>query len=158
MCWNRRVDVFAQAAADDPFELRRHVVGYLADGFRFGRQNGRERPHLHFALESTPAGEHLVRQATHREHIRPPVHRLAFGLFGRHIRDRTDDLALAGQGLFINPQGPGRSELRRSIRLGQLRQSEIDNLHQPAAGHHNVAQLQVSMDDSSAIARMPARR
>ena len=80
------------------------------------------------------------------------VDRFAFGLFGRHVGDSSQNLPLL------------RHRRRRKLRaafdglrfLSQLRQTEIEYFQSAIGSHHDVPGLEITMDDT-AFMRGPHR-
>ncbi len=88
---------FGERLRDDLVNLGRQLGPQLARGRR-GR--GDLRPHdgeILVALERRTAGQHLESRAGEGVEVRPAVDRAALDLLGRHVVDRPEELAGAGQ-------------------------------------------------------------
>jgi hypothetical protein len=104
-----------------------------------GADQGRRR----LARERPGARRHLVQDQAEGEHVRARVHRLPLELLWRHVVQRSENLAFAGErrgGL-----GAAIHHARLERRLGQ---AEVQQLG-PAPGQHDVGRLQVAMDDAA---------
>src|SRR5712692_4181664 len=69
---------------------------------------------------------HLVEHDAERKEIGSRIDGLALRLLGRHVRDRTQDLSLAGDRHRRQPRG---ARGRRGDDLFELRQAEVEDLH-----------------------------
>src|SRR3989442_6752147 len=100
------------------------------------------------ALEGAPSRHHLIENRPQREYVTPPIDLCALHLLRRHVLKCSDDRALLRHRRSLRH---GRSE-RRSTgeRGGDPRQTEIQKLRS-ARRQHDVARLQVAMDDPLAM-------
>jgi hypothetical protein len=91
------VGTLLETAAQEPVERRRH-------GSRLSRrivlENSRQRLRAGVALKGRRAHEHLVDHDPQREDVRARIDRLAAHLLGRHVSNRTEQHATAGQLLY----------------------------------------------------------
>ncbi len=140
--------VLPQAAGHDAVHLGRDPGGDLAGGRRVLAQDRGQRRDLAVALKGAPSGQHLVEDRPEREDVRPGVHRPAFGLLGRHVGDGPDNRARLGVGTL--GERPRRL-LAGFGSLGQLSETEVEDLHEALLGHHDVGRLQVSVDDARRV-------
>ena len=109
------------------------------------RRNGR------LSLEGAARGEHLVEQRAEREDVRAVIHRLAFGLLGRHVRDGAHDRALnrlraLGQYRLAHIGGAGGAG-------HQLGKAEVEHLDAARVAHHHVARLEIAVNDTRGVGR-----
>ena len=86
----------------------------------------------------TPTGQHLVRDDAQRPEIRPCVHDVSSGLFGRHVAGRADCAA-------------GSRELRRRLAHLNLREAEVQNFHLSRRRQHQVRWLQIPVNDAGGV-------
>ena len=96
----------------------------------------------------TPSRDHLVKDHAERKDVRPVIDRARFDLFRRHVLIRSDDRPFGRQRL-----APRRRFLfveRFRDWIGELRETEIEQLR-AAARDHDVARLQIAMDDAGAM-------
>ena len=145
--------VLLDAVADDALEPRRDVL--IRDG-QIRRVFLEDRGHRlagRVGVEGALAGKHLVQDRSEGEDVAPPVRRLAFDLFGRHVAERAHHDARLGAG-----GGGGQIRLRAgaNVALRQFRQAEIQNLHPPLFRDEKILGLQVPMDDSLVVRRAQA--
>ncbi len=100
------------------------------------------------ACERCSSGRHLEQHDSQREEIRARIERLAERLFRRHVADRADRASRR----WMTRQ-PSWSSLRipRRDRLEELRHSEVENLDAIVVGNHDVAGLQVAVQDSRGV-------
>ena len=99
----------------------------------------------------TPSAPSPSRTApTELKDVRARVHFLPLGLLGGHVGDGTDDRALFRDGL-----PPSSSVAVEAVSspwsLRELRQAEIEHLHQSVLVHHDVRRLQVAVNDAGAM-------
>jgi hypothetical protein len=93
-------------------------------------------------LERPSAREHLVEQDAEGEDVAARVDRVAPGLLGRHVGERPHDRALEGA-VAPAPRGGVRVPRRR-----EAGEAEVEHLHETALGQHDVAGLDVPVDDA----------
>ena len=107
----------------DPRHRRRLEV---ADpGQRLGRR---------LAAKGRHAGEHLVEERAQGEEVRAVVERQSLEL-------------LRGHGMTGPEDHPGLREVRVGLVLDELGEPEVEDLGVPGRRHHDVARLQVAVDD-----------
>ena len=117
------------------------------DRRRVGRQDRGDYTRLTRPLERFPARDHLVEDRAKREDVGSGVHLVSFELFGRHVRQRPCDEAWGclAAGECTAPRrrgGPGECTEPREAEVEQLR---------AARGEHDVARLQVAMNDTLCV-------
>ena len=156
-----QVAILLESFVDDLFELRRNV-GIEADAERRSAiQNRVEDDCRGFAAERQRAGRHLVEHGAEGKQVGAGVEFLAARLLGRHVGDRADGGAGAGEVLFDGAGGHFRRRASGQVGVladGHLGQAEVENLGVAALGHKNVCRLDVAVDDAFGCARRRARR
>ncbi len=85
--------------------------------------------------EGAAAGDHLVEQDPQRPDVGAGVHRTAGGLLGGHVGRRPEGAAGAGQTGLVHALGD----------------AEVEDLGLAVRGHHDVAGLDVAMDDAGLV-------
>ena len=100
---------------------------------------------------------HLVEHGAQREDVGARVGRLPLELLGRHVLERADDRALLGERPRLGVERRLDRDDGRSV-AGSRGQAEVEELG-AAARQHDVAGLQVAVDDArrGARRRAPAR-
>jgi hypothetical protein len=136
--------VLGEAALDDPDEGRRgpraeplERLGLLLDDRREGLDGARP-------LERLPPRQELVEDQAEAELVRPEVDGPAERLLGGHVAGGADD----------DPGGGLREaggQLARGGRAERFRQSEVEDLHGPVPGDHEVLRLQVAVDEARLV-------
>ena len=131
------VAVLGQGLEHDPVEGLGHVGGH-------GRRRPRDLAHVlvgdghrGVAREGRFAGEQLVEQAAGRVQVAAGVDDLAAGLLGRQV--------LGGA-----HHGVGLGDGRRGVLHG-AGDAEVHHLHRARRGQHDVAGLDVPVDDAGAV-------
>ena len=116
---------------DDLLQMWRDVLPEMSD--RLGRrgENGAQHGDVVFSGERTPAGQHLVEHDAERPDISACVQRIAARLFRRHVRHGPEHHARSGD------VGLAR----------QLREPEVDDLHDAFGRDDQIRRLDVAMDD-----------
>ena len=112
----------------------------------FGREDCRDQARLALPGKRASPRDHLVQHAPEREDVGGCVGRQPLQLLRRHVLQCADQCPHAGERL-----------LRRDVRHpcaqghgGRLGQSKVQQ-PRPALGEHDVAGLQVSMDDGGLV-------
>jgi len=124
------VAVLVNAFENQSFELRRSFRSGFTDWTRIQLPNATQNLIRIRIEKGQVAGEKLIQANSQREDVGPMIELFALGLFGGHVRQRSDDQAFI---LFRgNPAGCG--------------QAEVDNLDLTLSGNHDVGELQVAMD------------
>ena len=117
----------------------RNVGGILTD-------DGVERFDGRSAPEWTLPREHFVQHDTEAEDVRPMVDPCTSRLLRRHVADRSDDHPRVS-GLF-------RDRIRRKPRrLGNARDTEVEDLHASFARDEQVLRFEVAVDDPAIVRR-----
>src|SRR4029077_7721116 len=93
------------------------------------------------------AGGHLVQNYTERKEVRARVELCAAHLFWRHVSDRADGAAGAGEKLFRRRGGQSRNTAAFGGR-GEFGQTEIEDFGVAALGDEYVCGLDVAVDDA----------
>ncbi len=99
------------------------------------------------AAERQRPGQHLVEHDAKGPEIDALIDGIAAQLLGRHVRDRAEHHARRGD------QNVG---LRQQVRFNrgrhvQLRQTEVEHLHETAPGLNQVCALDVAMGDAASM-------
>ena len=139
--------ILPQAIPDDAFDFPRQAGYYFGDGLGLLAEDGGHSRGLTVTPERSLARQHLVQQRTETEDIRTGIDALAFHLLRRHVGGGADDLAFLGMGY----QAARRFVLTLSDRFGQFRDAKVEDLDQPVLVHHDVARLQVAVDDACRV-------
>ena len=91
--------------------------------------------------------DHLVEQHAQRPDVRPRVHLLPACLLRRHVRGRADHGSRIG--LQDGARRVGASQLR--CRRRELRQPEVEHLHEAVGPEHHVLGLDVAVNDAGGV-------
>ena len=120
--------------------------GRVEVGHRHGllEHDGGERPAHGVAGKGPPAGGHLVEDHPQRELVGAVVHRRAPRLLRGHVLHRAQQDAGGGLG----DPGVGRDVRDRGR---QLREAEVEDLHQAVARDHEVLGLEVPVHDAPGV-------
>jgi hypothetical protein len=135
-----------QQALDDEHEAPRQSRPQRQDRLRLALDDGRQRLRRSRPREGPLPGHHLVKDGAERELVGARVHGPAGGLLRRHVPDGPEDGARPRR-LVIE-----RFHARiRGGRRHQLRQTEVEDLHQAVIAHHHVLGLEVPVHDPGAV-------
>ena len=148
-CCGAAREIFPQAAADQPFNRLRHAFGDVRERPRFEVDHRRQRGRRRVATKRALARQHLVENRAEGKDVRPRVDLLAFRLFGRHVGDGAENRALpvSMAGLHARLVADSRrGRLRRSLASPKSR-----ILITTLVGHHDVAGLEIAMDDAGRV-------
>ena len=143
--------ILAKRLVDDALQLRRH------GGIRARQRRLLALQHrgLHVrpgdAHEGPPPGDHLVEHHAERPDIGARVHVLPARLLWRHVIRGTDERARFG-GERV------RGAVRRGGRRDQLREAEVEDLHEAVRTDDHVGGLDVAMDDAGGVRGGEGRR
>ena len=96
------------------------------------------------AAERHPAGRELEQHDTQGEEIGTAIDFPAERLLRRHVRHRADDRSRDGHLRLGDGHG-----LR--VGLDELREAEIEHLHEAALGAHQIRALDVAMHDAAVV-------
>ena len=139
--------LFGETAAKDSFEIRWSFRAMRGNRLHRVLDDRRQHAQRRVALERPDRRRHLVEHDPQREHVRSRIDRLALGLLGGHVADRPD-------------QCVGGRHLRRRDRrrvgsrfMPQLGDPEVENLQAAAGANHDVAGLEIAMDDALLMRR-----
>src|SRR6516162_3419386 len=142
--------MLSKTAPDNALQIVRHAFDEVVERLGLLAANRGDRVDGRLALEGSLAREHLVENGAESEDVAAGVCLFTPQLFGRHIRQRANHLRTLseghGQGLVIGRHG--------SPVFGQ---TEIEQLR-PGLGQHNIARLEVAMDDPLAVRRVERTR
>jgi len=131
------------AAVDHALQLgRQHTPRSRLQRFRRHAQDGGAQLESGLALKRSHPGRHLVQHDAQRPDIAPGIGRLSLELLRRHVGQGADDLA--GQLQRVHGVRGGLGKLRVA---DPGRQPEIEHLGAALRGDHNVAALEVAVDD-----------
>ena len=145
------IRILRQTRAHDAVERRRHQRHRRRHRGRVFFQDGAEQACLALAGKRPPAGEHLVEHAAKRPDVGARVGLLALHHLRRHVLKRAEDGALRRQRSRPGGRGGDGEGAAAVDRAGHdLRQTEIEQLH-TRGGDHDVAGLQVAMQDALAV-------
>ena len=136
--------ILREAALDRPTQGRRHAGVEALERQRLVLDDRGQRLNGSRAVEETPARQHLVDDERGRELVGAEIERALGRLLGRHVAGRSDD-----QAHLREP----RVQLRRSAlqRFLQLRQPEVQDLHETVLRDHDVLGLQVPVHDAGLV-------
>src|SRR5262249_33863518 len=112
---------------------------------RIAPENGGDGIGERLPGKRAPPGEHLVEHASEGPDVGAFVHRLATCLFGTHVGDGTEEHALARAGVG---QCRRVGEVGGLIAGDDLRQPEIEDLHDALGSDLDVGWLQIAMNES----------
>ena len=70
-----------------------------------------------------------------------------FGLLRRHVADRAENAAFLGFG----SHGTGELGVAGIVKIGELGQAKIEQLDLAVVGDHDVARLEIAMNDSGRV-------
>ena len=124
--------VLGQSLADDAFDLLRETRSQLLHRPRLLVDDGVEHGPFAVPAERKRPGGHLVEDDAERPDVGAGVDVLARGLFGGHVGDRAD----------------GHPRDRHPGLAGQLGQAEVEDLGLSIGRDHDVARLDVAVDDA----------
>ena len=100
------------------------------------------------AVLRTKAGrssQHLVEHSAEAEDVGAVIDGLAANLLGRHVADRSQNLAGVGLGCAVRG---GRTFVNRARQLGD---AKVENFEAPVTGDEEIVRLDVSMNDVSLV-------
>jgi hypothetical protein len=139
------VRVGGKAGGYNPLEIRRKVRANRAHARRFVLHDSRDDRRRRLAAEGGAPRHHLEDHSAEREDVGARISAAPFYLFGREVWKGSDDVACLRE--------------RRGRRVGSTaarrlhdrsRQPEIDQLG-AAPGQHDVARLEIAVDDAGAV-------
>ncbi len=133
--------IFIEKRANHPVERGRH-------GQRRGLlvQNGRDHSSGVWPFEGPAAGQHFIQHAPERKQVATGVGFFALQLLRRHILQRADDFALAGDGL----RESGIGFFQRTTMLGEPEIQQLD----AGARYQDIGGLQVAMREALFVRRI----
>ena len=138
-----------QAPPDETPKLRRRRRVQLVHRRGCVVEDHVHRIHRGVGLEGSTPCDRLVENAAEREDVGtgidgPPLH-----LLGRHVARGSEHDSLAGP--MLRPCGGGAQILLRCASLRELREAEIQDLRVAVFGDHEVARLQIPVNDSRRV-------
>ena len=103
--------------------------------------------------EWPPSGGHLEQDRPQRENVAPRIQLVSANLLGRHVRDRSDNLALPSTALWPTGQRPGHRLASQDGVLGSKQdgETEIHDLCVSVRSDEDIARLEVAMQESFAV-------
>src|SRR5579859_1213133 len=132
------VRLFVERLHNDGFELRRTAgVPFVQRPRRFIQDLLNKASGLFF-MERPLAGAHLVKNYARSKNIGTGIYGVAAELLGSHVGQSACAIGLCKSG----------SDLAGSIRIEQPSQAKIQHLNLAFGRHHDVARLEVLMNDS----------
>ena len=140
----------ARVAGDDAFEPLWQGGVELGDPRRHVLEDRRDEGDERVAVERPRAGDHLVEHDAEGEDVRAVVDGAPLGLLGRHVGGGAEDHALHGQCASVVSRltsGPGAGL------LAQLGETEVEDLDVLVVGDHDVAGLEVAVDQATLVGR-----
>ncbi len=151
------VRVLVEASLQDRLELLRNRRGVLEAAERVFRERRAERLDGGGPPEGHLPRQHLEEESSEGEDVGAVVDRRPANLLRRHVPHRSDDDARdreAGGGLgLLQPfEGDG------CLRLHELGEAEVEELHPPVARQEDVLGLQVAVDDAGGVSGREALR
>ena len=135
----RRVAIgraLGERRADHALQRRRHsrIGERLPPWLRV--EDLSQHGHFRVAEEGAAASEHLEQHDPQRPDVGAPIHPVVARLFGTHVCDRARPRA-----------GPRERHVR------QLRDPEVEDLHDAVGGDHEIRRLHVAMHDPARVRR-----
>ena len=149
-----RVGVLGEALADEGGESGGHSGHRFPQVGRLGAEDGGRDLGPGGAGERAPARERLEEDAAEGEDVAARVRRPALHLLRGEVGPRPHERAHVGQRLGLGGEARG-DVLRRRRRGGALAlagEAEVEELR-PRAREHDVARLEVAVDDAPAVRR-----
>ncbi len=145
--------IFLERFVDDGFELGGKLRVQTHRRQRRLVQDRVEQRRRRRPLERLRAGAHLVEDHAKGKQIGARVERLPERLLRRHVRNRAERRARAGQvALRRGRRRRGQGGFGRRLEVRQhLRQTEVEHLGVTAPGHEDVGRLDVAMDDARSV-------
>ena len=141
--------IFAKAAGDEFFEFARSSGWELGWIFAYDSSEG---GHWSGGLEGAVPADHFIENSAEGEDVRAGVDGLAFCLLRRHVGGGADDGTFRGVGRTIGMDREGGCGFARTgQRLGELGQTEIEDLDAALGIDHNVCRFEVAMGDASGM-------
>ena len=146
------VQVFSQAAQNQSLEIARQVGHDLPWRRRLRPQYGLECFDGRLAFEWARAGGHLIQRCAKAEDVAARIDLAADRLFRGHVR-RGARGAAGSTHAFATQIGDGRGPRVLFIDLRQLREAEVEHLDRAVVADHDVARLEITVDDAPRVRR-----
>ncbi len=136
-----RLGSLLQAVAHDAVQRLGNAAVGLGEVGRIPVQDRADRVGGGVGLEGPTPGQHLVQDRPEGKDVGARVGTLAADLLGGHVTERAQhDAGLGGRGQI-------RLARTDTLRLRQLREAEVQDLHPPVRCHEDVFGLQVPVRD-----------
>ncbi len=142
--------VAVEAASQDRLEARRRVGPANRKRHGGGGHDRCDQDRVRRPVEGPSADDHLVEDAAERPEIGARIRTLAFELLRRHVRDGADHRPLGAQGRCSGRRRAVEFGLRAAELLGE---TEVEHLG-AVLGEHDVAGLEVAVDDRTTVRRL----
>ena len=149
------VGILREAAGHDVIEQRRCQGLELGDGSRFVLENRGNQARMGRSAERPRPRDHLVEHRAERKDVGPGIAFAAFNLLRCHVLKRAENRTLCRE---IGGRGrEGRFGGARDHQRARLRQTEVQQLRAHLR-EHDVAGLQIAMDDARPVGSVESRR
>ena len=152
------VGIFRERRANDPVEPWRRDAAPGRCRRRLTLENGGHRARRRLAGKRPRAGDHLVDHAPQREDVAPVIGVLALDLLRRHVVQRSEDRAGAGERrerrgwLRAVIDWPPKPLTGDAFTLANPKSSSFTDGAAPVASHdHDVGGLQIAVHDAGAM-------
>ncbi len=127
------------------------VISSVMPSAKYSSSATQRRPAL--SLKRPIPRHQLVQDDAERKDVGSSIDLATLQLFGRQVRGRAHHQPVAGQGcaarcLFRRLVVAADASLR-----SQLCEAEVQQLHAPVRGHHDVGRFEISMDDAFVVGR-----
>ena len=144
--------ILGQAASHQALEGGRSQRLQGRERRRLRGEDGRDEARLALPLERPAARRHLVEHGAEGEQVAARVGRLPLELLRCHVLHRPDHRPFGGQRAGVRRCGREAGDPRRRFRVSP-RQPEVEELG-AGAGQHDVAGLEVAVDDPLPVRRV----
>ena len=145
--WKRCSGALLEAAAHDALDVRRDGLVREREVRGLFAEDRRDDVGAGIAAERLPSREHLVEHRAEGEEIAARVGRFAAHLLGCHVTHGSEDHAR----LRAARRGGEVRALPRARVLGELRETEVENLDAPVLRDEEVLGLEIAVDDALVV-------